>query len=83
MAARVSRNRRAKRNTGEMGLKLYVPGLSEASQEDIHDALLRTLDSGLGERQFAERVEATWVYPILEAPSEACPPAVPAVTHPR
>ena len=61
------------RETGEMALRLYIPGLSEKNQEDIHNALLRVLDSGLGERRFAECIEATWVYPLSDAPSQAFP----------
>lgn len=59
------------RNTGEMGLRLYVHGLTEANKTDIHNALLRALDHGLGERRFAECVESTWVYSAEDAPSQA------------
>lgn len=59
------------RETGEMGLKLYVPNLTDTNGDDIHNALLRALDVGLGEIKFAENVEATWVYPIEEAPEDA------------
>lgn len=59
------------RETGEMGLRLYVPHLSESNQDDIHNALLRALDIGLGERRFAECVESTWVYAVSDAPEHA------------
>lgn len=59
------------RETGEMGLQLYVADLTESNQNDIHNALLRALDVGLGERRFAESVTATWVNPISEAPEHA------------
>ncbi|MAS94453.1 MAG: hypothetical protein CMO55_14735 [Verrucomicrobiales bacterium] len=61
------------RETGEMGLWLYVQGLCEANEGDIHNALLRALDVGLGERRFAEMVVATWVHPASEAPESAFP----------
>lgn len=61
------------KQSGEMGLRLYVPDLTDANEDHIHNALLRALDAGLGERQFAEKVSATWVYPAAEAPDQAFP----------
>jgi hypothetical protein len=58
---------------GEMGLRLYAPGFSEADSTSIHNAILQALDSGLGERQFAQLVKGTWVHPIEEAPAGAFP----------
>jgi hypothetical protein len=40
-----------------LGLRLYVPRLLEKDRRDVLSALLRALDSGLGEEQFAERIE--------------------------
>lgn len=54
-------------------LRLYVPGLSEKNSDAIHSALLQALDSGLGERRFAERVKATAIFVVEEAPVEAFP----------
>lgn len=59
------------RETGEMGLELYVPDLNKSNEGDIHNALLRALDAGLGERRFAESVESTWICPAAEAPEHA------------
>jgi hypothetical protein len=61
------------RETGEMGLRLYVPNLSESNQQEIHNALLRALDAGLGEKRFAESIAATWVYPAADAPEHSFP----------
>ena len=62
-----------KNGTGELGLRLYVKGVTRENKEDVHNALLRALDSGLGERCFAEKISATWVYPHSELPSSAEP----------
>ena len=59
------------KTTGEMGLKLYAPDVTPSNKDDIHNALLRALDTALGEREFAESVGASWVYPIEEAPHHA------------
>jgi len=56
------------RETGRVGLHLYVEGATPKNEYDIHSALLRAIDHGLGERCFAERVQATWVHPIKELP---------------
>lgn len=61
------------KQTGEMGLKMYVPMLDASNSEDLHNALLRALDVGLGERRFAEAIEATWVHPLADAPPRAFP----------
>jgi hypothetical protein len=61
------------KQTGEMGLRMYVPGLDASNSQDLHNALLRALDAGLGERHFAESIQATWVYPFADAPSHAFP----------
>ncbi len=59
------------RPSGEVGLRLYLPELSPANTEDAHNAVLRALDLGLGERRFAQTIAATWVHPITDAPERA------------
>lgn len=58
---------------GGLELRLYVPGLTETNSDAIHSALLQALDSGLGERRFAESVKATAIFVIEEAPEGAFP----------
>lgn len=53
--------------TGEFGVRLLVPGLSEEHTEDAHNALLRALDHALGERAFAETIQFTDVAPLETA----------------
>lgn len=57
--------------SGELGLHLYLPDIHKENTDDAHNALLRALDAGLGEKRFAESVSATWGYPISEAPESA------------
>jgi len=55
----------------ELGLTLFVPGIEEKDIDDAHNALLRALDHILGEERFAEEVQFTEVFPLLDdAPSE-------------
>jgi hypothetical protein len=54
--------------TRELGLQLFVDGLNEDNKDDAHNALLRAIDHGLGERRFADEVRATWVHPLSELP---------------
>ena len=61
------------RETRELGLQLFVDGLNEDNKDDAHNALLRAIDHGLGERRFAEEVSATWVYPLSELPDDRRP----------
>lgn len=56
--------------TRELALQLFVDGVTDANKGRIHNALLRALDHGLGERRFAEEVIATWVYPLSKLPEE-------------
>jgi len=53
--------------TGEFGLRLLVPGLSDEQAEDAHNALLRALDHALGERAFADTIQFTDVAPLETA----------------
>jgi hypothetical protein len=56
------------RESGKLGLQLFVDGLNEDNEDDAHNALLRAIDHGLGERRFAEQVNSTWVHPLSELP---------------
>lgn len=60
-------------DTDQMGLRMYIPNLSDSNEADHHNGLLQILDSGLGERRFAEKIAATWVYPESETPDNAIP----------
>ena len=53
-----------RKDTATLGLHLYVDGLDETNATEIHNGLLRAIDSGVGERRFAENVESTWVHPM-------------------
>lgn len=46
---------------GTMGLHLFVRGLRPEQAGAVHNALLRALDHGLGERAFAEQIEGTQI----------------------
>jgi hypothetical protein len=48
----------------QLAIRLYVPELDPARLKDAHNALLRAIDSGLGERAFAERIADTFVSPL-------------------
>lgn len=54
---------------GNLGLSLLVPGLRDENVDDAHNALLRAIDHGLGERAFAQAVQYTEVL-CLEEPSD-------------
>jgi len=58
---------------GELGLLLLVPGLKPEDTEDAHNALLRAIDHGLGERLFAEKVRHTEVAPMPADSEEYIP----------
>lgn len=53
----------------ELGLLLLVPGLADEDADSAHSALLRALDHGLGEREFAEAVAYTEIC-ALEEPAD-------------
>jgi hypothetical protein len=59
--------------TGEFGLRLLVPGLTDEHAEDAHNALLRALDHALGERAFAETIQFTDVSPLETAKGKNIP----------
>jgi hypothetical protein len=60
---------------GELGLLLLIPGLTPEQQDDAHNALLRAIDHGLGERKFAEAISHTEVA-ALEGPADEFIPLV-------
>jgi hypothetical protein len=48
----------------DLGLRIFIRGIDEKDIEDAHNAVLRTLDHGLGEEKFAETVHYTEVRPL-------------------
>ena len=58
---------------GDLGLRLYVPDLRPEDAKDAHNALLRAIDHGLGERLFAEKVGHTEVAPMPSNPEKFIP----------
>lgn len=42
-------------------LELFVPNVDEDSRDAVHNALLRAIDHGLGERRFSETIAGTTV----------------------
>jgi hypothetical protein len=56
--------------SGELGLRLLVPGLVDEDADSAHNALLRAIDHGLGEREFAEAVAYTEVAALEGAADE-------------
>lgn len=58
---------------GELGLRLLVPGLRAEDAKDAHDALLRAIDRGLGERRFADSVAHTEIAPMPPSRDECIP----------
>jgi hypothetical protein len=63
----------AKNGAPEIGLRLYVPGIAHDDVDDAHNALLRVLDHGLGEKRFAEAVQYTEVSPLADAAEKYIP----------
>jgi hypothetical protein len=53
-----------RQGSNDLGLRLFVPTLASESIDDAHNALLRALDHGLGERDFAESIQHTEVHPL-------------------
>ena len=47
--------------SGEFGIRLLVPDLSDDKRDSAHNGLLRVLDHALGERRFADEVKFTEV----------------------
>ncbi len=50
----------------DFGIRLLVPELKEADADSAHAALVRAIDHGLGERQFAESIQYLEVAPLSE-----------------
>ena len=48
----------------DLGIRIFVPGITTESVTDAHNALLRSLDSALGEREFSESIQYTEVVPM-------------------
>ena len=59
----------------DFGLRLFLPAIRDEEAEKAHSALLRAIDHGLGEREFAEAVQYTEVS-ALEGPPEDYIPLV-------
>lgn len=57
----------------ELGLRLLVPGMGDDDADSAHNAILRAIDHGLGEREFAESVAYTEVAVLEEAAEEFIP----------
>jgi hypothetical protein len=55
-----------RKGSRDLGIRLYVPNLSSSRVNDAHNALLRAIDHGLGERKFAESVQFTEVHLLPE-----------------
>jgi len=55
-----------RKDSEDLGLRILVPGLTPENVKDAHNAILRALDHGLGERAFAECVQYTEVLPSPE-----------------
>jgi hypothetical protein len=58
---------------GELGLRLLVPGLMAENFDNAHNGLLRAIDRGLGEREFAESIQFTEVAALVGSASEYIP----------
>ena len=48
----------------DLGIRIFVPGIRSENIEDAHNAILRAIDHGLGERKFAECLQHTEVKPL-------------------
>lgn len=57
----------------ELGLRLLVPDMADEDTDSAHNALLRAIDHGLGERQFAEAVAYTEVAALEDGANEFIP----------
>jgi hypothetical protein len=58
-------------DAAECGVVLHVAGLAPDDIEAAHDALLRALDHGLGERGFAELISYIEVVPLRDEGSDS------------
>ena len=59
--------------TGEFGIRLLVPDLSDDRSESAHNGLLRVLDHALGERRFADEIRFTEVAALDEDAEDYIP----------
>jgi hypothetical protein len=50
--------------SNDLGIRIYVPGITTESAKDAHNALLRALDHALGERAFSESIQYIEVVPL-------------------
>jgi hypothetical protein len=53
----------------KLGLRMFVPGLNQEDIDNAHNALIRAIDHGLGERDFAESIQYTEVI-ALDGPAD-------------
>lgn len=60
-------------DTDELGLRLIVRHIDPAKEESLHNALLRAIDHGLGERRFAECIDFTELVNTADAGGESFP----------
>jgi len=60
-------------DTDELGLRLIVPHIDPATEDSLHNALLRAIDHGLGERRFAESFDFTELVNPAAAGGESFP----------
>jgi hypothetical protein len=59
--------------SGALGVRLLVPGLDEGDFDNAHNGLLRALDHGLGEREFAGAIKFTEVAALTGSRDEFIP----------
>ena len=57
----------------DLGLRLLVPGMKDEQAEKVHNGLLRAIDHGLGEREFAESVQYTEIAALEGSADEYIP----------
>ena len=62
-----------KNKTNDLGLRLFISGLNELDVEHAHQGLLRAIDHGLGEREFAESIQYIEVVALNESSSKYIP----------
>lgn len=54
----------AQEGSENLGIRILIPDIMESETEDAHNAILRAIDHGLGEEEFAESVQYTEVCPL-------------------
>lgn len=55
-----------RKGSNDLGLRFYVANLRVEDCDDAHNAILRAIDHGLGERVFAEAVKYTEIIPLSD-----------------